>query len=130
MPTNASKLVAPAAGAVVSLLLCFEVLACADGLGCAVVRQTPDGFVAVRSKPNASSAMVGKLKPYQIVVVYLPGEGGQAGVCNPTPHWVYVECVPENDGGCEKHIQNKLGGLGYVNSKLLVEAACPTNLNF
>jgi len=37
--------------------------------GCAVVRATSDGFVAVRTAPNAASKMLGKLFPGQMIAV-------------------------------------------------------------
>src|SRR5262249_54321475 len=68
-----------------------QALSCADGLACAVVRSTPDGFVALRARPSVSSKLIHKLKPYQIVVISVSD-------CAPNRDidpWTQVECVPD-----------------------------------
>jgi hypothetical protein len=74
-----------------------QALSCADGLSCAVVRSTSDGFVALRARPSASSKLIYKLKPYQIVVISVSD-------CAPNRYidpWTQVECVPEAQGECD-----------------------------
>jgi hypothetical protein len=87
-----------------------QALSCADGLSCAVVRSTPGGFVALRDRPKASSKLIYKLKPYQIVVVV-------SSDCAPnrdTDPWTQVECVPEYQGDCDfssdQPSKNKISG--------------------
>jgi hypothetical protein len=97
-------------------------LTCADGVSCAVVRSTPDGFVALRARPSATSRLIYKLKPYQIVVVSISD-------CAPNREidpWTQVECVPEMDGDCDSQ---KKSISGWVNSKLLARAHCPKDMN-
>jgi hypothetical protein len=99
-----------------------QALSCADGLSCAVVRSTPDGFVALRDRPNASSKLIYKLKPYQIVVI-------ATSDCAPNRDidpWTQVECVPEVQGDCDS---KKETISGWVNSKLLARAHCPKDMN-
>lgn len=93
--------------------------ACADGVACAVVRETADGFTALREKPNAASFMRQKLRPYDIVVVYVDS-------CDPNPAWTYVVSVPRLDG--EYDMDRKDLTTGYAKSTLLIDAACPVSL--
>lgn len=97
-----------------------EAIACADGVMCAVVRETNDGFVALRSKPEVKSAQIEKLKPYDILVIYKDS-------CDPTPQWTFVESVPRLDGVWE--LNKTSATKGYVRSYLIKEAECPTNLD-
>lgn len=102
-----------------------QALSCADGSSCAVVRSTPDGFVAVRARPSASSKLLYKLKPYQIVVIAISD-------CAPNRDidpWTQVECVPEGDGDCDPGVSKKNTISGWVNSKLLARAHCPKDMN-
>ena len=88
-----------------------QALSCADGSSCAVVRSTPDGFVAVRARPSASSKLLYKLKPYQIVVI-------ATSDCAPNRDidpWTEVECVPEGDGDCDPEVSKKKTISGWVN---------------
>jgi hypothetical protein len=99
-----------------------QALSCADGLFCAVVRSTRDGFVALRDRPGASSRLIYKLKPYQIVVIV-------SSDCTPnrdSDPWTEVECVPEVEGGCDSKMKTISG---WVNSKLLAHAHCPKGMN-
>jgi hypothetical protein len=99
-----------------------QALSCADGLACAVVRSTPAGFVALRARPSASSKLIHKLKPYQIVVISVSD-------CAPNRDidpWTQVECVPEAQGDCDSE---KKTISGWVNSKLLARAHCPKDMN-
>src|SRR5262249_33654224 len=99
-------------------------LACADGFACAVIKQTQDGFVALRSESLATSTEVGRLNPYEIVVIFV-------GTCRPNDPWTRVECIPRIDGFCNeksKH-ETKRYTTGWVNTKLLVPAQCPLNVN-
>jgi hypothetical protein len=101
-----------------------QALSCADGLFCAVVKSTPDGFVALRDRPKASSKLIYKLKPYQIVVIF-------SSECAPnrdTDPWTQVECVPEGEGDCDPLSKKKIIS-GWVNSKLLARAHCPRDMN-
>jgi hypothetical protein len=106
-----------------------QALSCADGLSCAVVRSTPDGFVALRDRPKASSTLIYKLKPYQIVVIVISD-------CAPNRDidpWTQVECAPEVQGDCDfssvsstdQPSKKKKTISGWVNSKLLARAHCP-----
>jgi hypothetical protein len=104
-----------------------QALSCADGLSCAVVRSTPDGFVALRVRPSASSKLIYKLKPYRIVVI-------ATSDCSPNRDidpWTAVECVPEADGDCDfsSDQPSKKKISGWVSSKLLARAHCPKDMN-
>src|SRR5262249_40365300 len=99
-----------------------QALSCADGLACAVVRSTPDGFVALRARPSISSKLIHKLKPYQIVVISVSD-------CAPNRDidpWTQVECVPDAQGDCDAE---KKTISGWVYSKLLARAHCPKDMN-
>lgn len=91
-------------------------LACADGYHCAVVRETSDGFTALRAAPTASSSLLQKLRPYEIVVISVDS-------CDPSPAWTPVASVPRFDG----YFDETRSGLtaGFVKSSLLVYTDCP-----
>ena len=92
---------------------------CADGLACAVVKETPDRFVALRSKPNASATTLAKLQPYEILVV-------EVSDCE-MPYWRQVFCVPRLDGDC--YLQKKSYTTGCVHKNLALLTACPKDMN-
>lgn len=97
--------------------------ACADGYSCAVVRETSDGSVNIRVRPNSSSQIRQTLKPYEIVVISISD-------CAPnrdTDPWTEIVCVPRTAAGCD--LKNTERALGWVNSRLLSRAYCPTDLN-
>src|SRR5262245_39413066 len=98
-----------------------DAYACADGVGCAVIKETQDGFVALRSKPTASSRLLRRLCPYEIVIVSFDSR-------NPNPTWAYVVSVPSIDGGWEGWDNDKKVTTGYVFSKLISYANCPAEL--
>jgi hypothetical protein len=95
-----------------------EAVSCADGLTCAVVKETPDGFVALRSKPNANARTVSKLQPYDILVV-------EESDCE-LPNWTRVFCVSRLDGECSI---DKSYTTGWVHKKLIRTTACPKDMN-
>ena len=95
-------------------------LACACGLSCAVVKPTADGFVALREEPNASSKMILKLKPYDIVGVEFCGDCPEFSETAP---WYQIACVPRVDGWCDS--QNDKITVGWSFGKLLEVTSCP-----
>lgn len=100
-----------------------SVTACADGLACAVVRETRDGFAALRDRASKNGTLRAKLKPYEIVVVFRSD-------CRPNraeDPWTEVECVPRLDGDC-KTLQGR-GTSGWVSTSLIEEAWCPVEFN-
>jgi len=108
--------------ALAAVIFTEKVLACADGLSCAVVKQTDDGFVALRAEPRPTSQLLLKLQPYQILVI-------PVSTCAPNPAtdpWILVECVPAQDGDCSLKGRKTTG---WVNSHPLVPAACPKDMN-
>ena len=126
MGRDMGKLITLISAMSIFLLDVTPALSCADGLSCAVVRSTPDGFIALRARPNASSKLIYKLKPYRIVVI-------ATSDCSPNRDidpWTAVECVPEADGDCDfSSDQPSEKKKGWVNSKLLARAHCPKNMN-
>ncbi|GEM_PF-3108623 len=103
---------------VVSVISTSNAFACACGVTCAVVKQTSDGFVALRSEPNTNSKMIMRLKPYDIVAwewCDCPGNRME-------DPWREIVCVSRlNDGQCDA---NSVHGWAY--SKLLETAWCPS----
>jgi hypothetical protein len=94
--------------------------ACADGVACAVVKETDDNFVALRTKPDAGSDLYVKLRPYEIIIIYVNS-------CDPEPKWTFVESVPRVDGAWE--YPKMPATMGYVRSSLIEYATCPTDLD-
>ena len=105
----------------VILITSFSSLAypCADGFGCAVVKRTSDGFVALRRETSASSPIVTKLKPYEILII-------EVSDCD-KGSWVLVESVPRLDGFWR--ISNPKGTRGWINRRLVEQPVCPFDLN-
>jgi hypothetical protein len=96
-----------------------EANACADGFGCAVVKQTPDGFVSLRRSASVSASTVARLKPYEILMIEVSDcENGA---------WASVAAVPRLDG-FSKSVKPH-GTTGWVNKRFIEETACPTDLN-
>jgi hypothetical protein len=93
--------------------------ACADGFGCAVVKQTPDGFVSLRHSASSSSSAVGRLKPYEILIV-------EVGDCE-NGAWVPVVAVPRLAGFSTSG--NPHGTSGWVNRRFIEETTCPIDPN-
>jgi hypothetical protein len=96
--------------------------ACADGLACAVVRETQDGFAALRDRASKNGTLRAKLKPYEIVVVFRSD-------CRPNraeDPWTEVVCVPRLDRDCEN---SEAGTKGWVSTSLIEETWCPVDLN-
>lgn len=99
-----------------------EASACADGVTCVVVKESADGFTALRSEPTPQSTMMGKLRPYEILVIL-------SSDCRPhrsDDPWHEVMCVPRIDGDCE---QAKPQQKRWVKSALVAQATCPTDMN-
>lgn len=96
---------------------------CADGLACGVVTPTPDGFLALRSRPSLQSPIIGRLRPYDIVVWGVSD-------CRPNREedlWRAVECVPRLDGPCGS--QNRKMSAGWASAKHIVTTDCPVDFN-
>jgi hypothetical protein len=72
---------------------------CADGGACAVVKKTPDNFVALRETVSDCE---------------------QA-------NWQRVECVPRLDGDCSNATKRYTSG--WVNKSLIKLTACPMNMD-
>jgi hypothetical protein len=90
--------------------------ACADGLSCAVITQTSDGFVALRKAQFANSQLVTRLKPYEIIVV-------STSECDIDNKWTHVESVPRLDGNWNGNYENRVSG--WVRTSLIVFGMCP-----
>ena|ERR1700730_8290612 len=92
---------------------------CADGWACAVVKETPDHFVALRSEPSTNATIVTRLQPYEILVV-------EISTCE-LPYWQRVDCVPRLDKEC--YLQSKAYTRGWVHKRLISLTACPKDMN-
>lgn len=110
--TNLHRKIATIPISFFSYLLCLIVapttlLACADANFCAVVRNTTDGFVALRNSPSAESTAAMRLPPYDIVLIFYSD-------CHPnriTDPWSQVVCVPRVDGACNEKKSTRRDGL-------------------
>jgi hypothetical protein len=70
---------------------------------CAVVKKTPDGFLALRAQPTVKSYLWTKLRPGTLLVIDDTSEdqceeNGRIRVC-PTDGWSFVHTIPELDDG-------------------------------
>jgi len=87
---------------------------------CAVVRPTPDGFVALRAGPGADYRMVERLRPFDFLLIDTGACRGR--FCDESRRWVFVEGVPrlERPRGPEHMTQ------GWVRARYIKDIACPT----
>lgn len=95
-------------------------VACADGVSCAVIRETSDGFVALRSNSSSNSQLLLKLIPYEIIVVVTSD-------CDVNEKWTQVASVPRIDGDWDDPVRKTSTG-GWVRSSLLAFSNCPQGL--
>src|SRR5262245_45155879 len=77
---------------------------------CAVVLKTPDGFLALRTKPEPKSKMMSKLFPGQVLRVDIDKYRSK--------NWMYVEGLVENSERLD----------GWVYSKYIQSFVCPSSL--
>jgi len=87
--------------ATVALMLAMPAAATTDY--CAVVKKTPDGFLALREQPTVKSYLWTKLRPGTLLVIDDTSEdqceeNGRIRVC-PTDGWSFVHTIPELDDG-------------------------------
>jgi hypothetical protein len=78
---------------------------------CAVVLKTPDGFLALRTKPEPKSKMMSKLFPGQVLRVDIDKYRSK--------NWIYVEGLVENS---ERWYMD-----GWVYSKYIQSFVCPSS---
>jgi hypothetical protein len=82
---------------------------------CVIVRNTPDGFLALRDGPGAQFRVKAKRQPGELLVADTRG-GAQS-------QWTFINSVPRLDGRLEKA---KRFTQGWVASKFTSQAArCP-----
>jgi hypothetical protein len=88
---------------------------------CVIVRNTPDGFLALREGPGTQFRVKAKLQPGELL---LADTGScRDDFCDETRQWIFIEHVPRLDGKLEKakHLTQ-----GWVASKFTTEALrCP-----
>jgi hypothetical protein len=97
---------------VAALLMAISAHATENPDMCAVVMKTPDGFLALRTKPEAKSKMMSKLFPGQVLRVDIDKYRSK--------NWIYVEGLVENS---ERWYMD-----GWVYSKYIQSFVCPSSL--
>jgi hypothetical protein len=95
---------------VAALLMAISAHATENPNMCAVVLKTPDGFLALRTKPESKSKMMSKLFPGQVLRVDIDKYRSK--------NWIYVEGLVENSERLD----------GWVYSKYIQSFACPSSL--
>jgi hypothetical protein len=78
---------------------------------CAVVKPTPDGFVALRRGPGTSYPMVERLRPFDLI--WVGTEACRDGLCDNTRQWNFVEAVP------------RTLTQGWIRARYIKQVACP-----
>jgi hypothetical protein len=68
-----------------------------DGLGCAIVTNTPDGFLNLRKAPTTNGAIVTKLRPGDFLYVDICQKNESFEVCGENG-WAKVDGVYRLDG--------------------------------
>ena len=97
---------------VAALLMAISAHATENPDICAVVLKTPDGFLALRTKPEPKSKMMSKLFPGQVLRVDIDKYRSK--------NWIYVEGLVENS---ERWYMD-----GWVYSKYIQSFVCPSSL--
>src|SRR5262245_37372107 len=92
---------------VAALLMAISAHATENPDMCAVVLKTPDGFLALRTKPEPKSKMMSKLFPGQVWRVDIDKYRSK--------NWIYVEGLVENSERLD----------GWVYSKYIQSFVCP-----
>src|SRR5215813_7335459 len=95
---------------VAALLMAISAHATENPDMCAVVLKTPDGFLALRTKPEPKSKMMSKLFPGQVLRVDIDKYRRK--------NWIYVEGLVENSERLD----------GWVYSKYIQSFVCPSSL--
>jgi hypothetical protein len=91
---------------------------------CAVVRETPDGFLALREGPGTQFPVVHKLRRGDFL--YADDASCERGVCANRNRWTHVLSVPRLDG--PPNNPNKAHGSftsGWVASRYIEWFVCP-----
>ena len=79
------------------------------------VKKTPDGFVALRSGPNADSRMIAKMRGGDIVW------GDPDRTVRPRNGWTYVNWVKQSTYDKTMSANAKIDGKGWVRESLIEE---------
>jgi hypothetical protein len=89
---------------------------------CAVVKLTPDGFLALRAGPGAEFPVLRRLRPFDFL--WMDTGSCRANLCDESRNWLFVEGVPRLDGplGSERKKLTQ----GWVRSKYINPIDCPT----
>jgi len=67
---------------------------------CVMVRNTPDGFLALREGPGTRFRIKEKLHPSEFLMA--DTSSCWSGVCDETGQWMYINFVPRLDGRVDK----------------------------
>jgi hypothetical protein len=86
---------------------------------CAVVKPTPDGFVALRRGPGANFPIVQRLRPYDSLWVDT-GKCRQ-NLCDESRKWQFIESVPRLDQNEQSLTQ------GWIHSTYIQQIVCPSD---
>jgi len=84
---------------------------------CAVVRKTPDGFVALRAGPGTHHRIVKRLRPSERLYVDTGACRGQ--FCDESRRWVFIEGVPGLELRDGPLVQ------GWVRARYINSFSCP-----
>jgi hypothetical protein len=108
--------------AVVLAAACWATAAHATSDGCAVVRNTPDGFLHLRQAPTVKALAIAKLRPgWHLSIDSATCEtSGTISICEST-EWTHVTGVWPLDGGPDSGSYTK----GWVATRYLKFIECP-----
>ena len=108
------------AGLALLCLLASTSSALATSTYCAVVKQTPDGFVALRAGPGTKFPIRQRLQPYDFV--WVDTGSCRENKCDEGRKWQFIEGVTRLDGPFN---EAKRFTQGWVFARYIKQITCP-----
>src|SRR5215471_18971411 len=88
---------------------------------CVVVRNTPDGFLALREGPGTRFRMKARLKPGELLTADTRKcMGENEPICDEKGQWTFINYVPRLDDGKKERFTQ-----GWVATKFTTQTRCP-----
>jgi hypothetical protein len=88
---------------------------------CVVVRNTPDGFLALRKGPGTRFRMKARLKPGELLTADTRKcMGENEPICDEKGQWTFINYVPRLDDGKKERFTQ-----GWVATKFTTQTGCP-----